>query len=190
MSLGSCGIANLAISQLGKFSGGGGRSLSMGELGLQAEGDIVVPLDEIQLDDKLHMIEEPVEVVDREKELQEVLAEPIPNEIIEKAQFESDLSITNNDINIELSKEFLEELQMNAYHGWIDEDVMDHITKVLEMIDLIYIPGVGSPSTTNENLSSLAADNAKQWWINEGKGKITVWEELVEKFFCKFYPES
>ncbi|GKA51841.1 putative reverse transcriptase domain-containing protein [Tanacetum coccineum] len=30
------------------------------------EGDIVVPMDEIQLDDKLHMIEEPVEVVDRE----------------------------------------------------------------------------------------------------------------------------
>ncbi|GKG01422.1 hypothetical protein Tco_0306127 [Tanacetum coccineum] len=31
-----------------------------------AEGDVVVPLDEIQLDDKLHVIEEPVEVVDRE----------------------------------------------------------------------------------------------------------------------------
>ncbi|GJW11990.1 hypothetical protein Tco_1577817 [Tanacetum coccineum] len=31
-----------------------------------AEGDIVVPLDEIQLDDKLHVIEEPAEVVDRE----------------------------------------------------------------------------------------------------------------------------
>ncbi|GJY28767.1 putative reverse transcriptase domain-containing protein [Tanacetum coccineum] len=31
-----------------------------------AEGDIVVPMDEIQLDDKLHMIEEPVEVIDRE----------------------------------------------------------------------------------------------------------------------------
>ncbi|GJZ39478.1 hypothetical protein Tco_0586041 [Tanacetum coccineum] len=31
-----------------------------------AEGDIVVPMDEIQRDDKLHMIEEPVEVVDRE----------------------------------------------------------------------------------------------------------------------------
>ncbi|GJY82143.1 putative reverse transcriptase domain-containing protein [Tanacetum coccineum] len=31
-----------------------------------AEGNIVVPMDEIQLDDKLHMIEEPVEVVDRE----------------------------------------------------------------------------------------------------------------------------
>ncbi|GKA83420.1 putative reverse transcriptase domain-containing protein [Tanacetum coccineum] len=31
-----------------------------------AEGDIVILIDEIQLDDKLHMIEEPVEVVDRE----------------------------------------------------------------------------------------------------------------------------
>ncbi|GJS53905.1 putative reverse transcriptase domain-containing protein [Tanacetum coccineum] len=31
-----------------------------------AEGDVVVLIDEIQLDDKLHMIEEPVEVVDRE----------------------------------------------------------------------------------------------------------------------------
>ncbi|GKD60105.1 putative reverse transcriptase domain-containing protein [Tanacetum coccineum] len=30
------------------------------------EGDIVVPVNEIQLDDKLHMIEEPVEIVDRE----------------------------------------------------------------------------------------------------------------------------
>ncbi|GJZ75231.1 hypothetical protein Tco_0639696 [Tanacetum coccineum] len=31
-----------------------------------AEGDIVVLMDEIQLDDKLHMIEEPVEIVDRD----------------------------------------------------------------------------------------------------------------------------
>nr|GEW53427.1 putative reverse transcriptase domain-containing protein [Tanacetum cinerariifolium] len=34
-----------------------------------AKGDIVVLMDEIQLDDKLHMIEEPVEVVDREREV-------------------------------------------------------------------------------------------------------------------------
>ncbi|GKD71872.1 putative reverse transcriptase domain-containing protein [Tanacetum coccineum] len=31
-----------------------------------AKGDVVVSMDEIQLDDKLHMIKEPVEVVDRE----------------------------------------------------------------------------------------------------------------------------
>nr|GEU43043.1 putative reverse transcriptase domain-containing protein [Tanacetum cinerariifolium] len=32
-----------------------------------AKDDVVIPVDEIQLDDKLHMIEEPVEVVDREE---------------------------------------------------------------------------------------------------------------------------
>nr|GEW13321.1 DNA/RNA polymerases superfamily protein [Tanacetum cinerariifolium] len=31
-----------------------------------AEGDIVVPMEEIQLDDKLNMIEQPVEIIDRE----------------------------------------------------------------------------------------------------------------------------
>ncbi|GKA77036.1 hypothetical protein Tco_0783497 [Tanacetum coccineum] len=37
MSLGSCGIANLAILQLGKLSGGGGKGLSMGWFGLQGK---------------------------------------------------------------------------------------------------------------------------------------------------------
>ncbi|GJV68085.1 putative reverse transcriptase domain-containing protein [Tanacetum coccineum] len=31
-----------------------------------AEGDIIIPMNEIKLDDKLRMIEEPVEIVDRE----------------------------------------------------------------------------------------------------------------------------
>ncbi|GJZ51257.1 hypothetical protein Tco_0605772, partial [Tanacetum coccineum] len=57
------------------------------------------------------------------------MAEPILDENMEKAQTKSNLFITSNVINIELSKEFLEELQKNAYHGWIDEDMMDHIAK-------------------------------------------------------------
>ncbi|GJW06399.1 hypothetical protein Tco_1568822 [Tanacetum coccineum] len=72
------------------------------------------------------------------------MAEPILNQNMEKDQTESNLSITSNDINIELNKEFLEEIQMNAYHGWIDEDVVNHIAKVLEMVDLIYVPGMDS----------------------------------------------
>nr|GEW52643.1 hypothetical protein [Tanacetum cinerariifolium] len=44
-----------------------------------------------------------------------------------KTQTESNLYITSNDINIVLSKEFLEELQLNTYHGWIDEDMINHI---------------------------------------------------------------
>ncbi|GKD81553.1 hypothetical protein Tco_1348392, partial [Tanacetum coccineum] len=33
-------------------------------------------------------------------------------------------------------------------------------------------------------------DGAKEWWMNEGNGNIFPWEELVKKFFKKFYPLS
>ncbi|GJU22690.1 hypothetical protein Tco_1156032 [Tanacetum coccineum] len=120
----------------------------------------------------------------------EVIAELISEEYIVNAQNKSSLSITSNDINIELSKEFLVELHKNAYHGYIDEDVMDHIVMVLKMIDSIYIPGVDSHQLRMKIFPLSLADDAKQWWINEGEGKIIVWEELVENFFLKFYPNS
>ncbi|GJT38199.1 hypothetical protein Tco_0938064 [Tanacetum coccineum] len=118
------------------------------------------------------------------------MAELISKEYKVNAQKESNLCITSNDINIELSDEFLVELRKSLYHRWIDEDVVNHIAKVLEMIDLIYIPGVDSHQLRMKVFPLSLADNARQWWINEGEGKITVWEELVEEFFCKFYPDS
>ncbi|GJW79902.1 hypothetical protein Tco_0143877 [Tanacetum coccineum] len=52
-----------------------------------------------------------------------------PAETQKKTQSESNLSITSNDIKIELSKEFLVELRKNIYHGTYNEDVVDHIVK-------------------------------------------------------------
>ncbi|GJX57950.1 hypothetical protein Tco_0289340 [Tanacetum coccineum] len=71
-----------------------------------------------------------------------------------------------------------------------DEDVVDHIAKVLEMLDLIKIPNVDSHRLRMKVFPLSLADDARQWWINKGDGKITTWKELVEKFFCKFYPLS
>ncbi|GJR75114.1 zinc finger, CCHC-type containing protein [Tanacetum coccineum] len=71
-----------------------------------------------------------------------------------------------------------------------DEDVVDHIAKVLELLDLIRIPGVDSYRLRMKVFPLSIADDARQWWINEVERKITTWEELVEKFLCKFYPES
>ncbi|GJX43738.1 reverse transcriptase domain-containing protein [Tanacetum coccineum] len=171
-----------------------------------SDESLIIPMKELWLDDKLNFVEEPIEIMDREvKQLRQSLLirasrlKKIPykfmiglisEEYIMNAQNKSSLSITSNDINIELSKEFLVELHKHAYHGWIDEDVMDHIANVLEMIDLIYIPGVDSHQLRMKVFPLSLADDTRQWWINKREGKITVWEELVEKFFCKFYPES
>ncbi|GJS25042.1 retrovirus-related pol polyprotein from transposon TNT 1-94 [Tanacetum coccineum] len=122
----------------------------------------------------------------------EDMAELLLNKCMEKVQIESNLSITNtnNDMNIEHIKEFLTELLSNTYHVIHHEDVVDHIAMVLKMLDLINIPGVDSHRLRMKVFPLSLTDDARQWWINEGEGKITTWEELVEKFFCKFYPES
>nr|GEW10661.1 hypothetical protein [Tanacetum cinerariifolium] len=80
---------------------------------------------------------------------------------MEKAQTESSISISSNKINIELSKEFLEELQMNAYHGWIDEDVINHIAVVLKMIDSIYISEAVATACYTQNRSIIRIHHGK-----------------------------
>ncbi|GKF83854.1 hypothetical protein Tco_0248752, partial [Tanacetum coccineum] len=94
------------------------------------------------------------------------MAELLLNECMEKAQTESNLSITNtnNDMNIKLSKEFLTELQSNAYHGKFDEDVVDYIAKVLEMLDLIKILNVDTDQLCVKVFLLSLADDVKQWW--------------------------
>ncbi|GJS63056.1 uncharacterized mitochondrial protein-like protein [Tanacetum coccineum] len=107
---------------------------------------------------------------------------------MENDQTKSNLFITSNNINIELNKEFLEELQKNTYHGWIDEDVVNHIAKVLEIVDLIHIPDEDSNQLRMKVFPLSLTDDACQWWKNKRGGKITIWEELVEKFFVNFTP--
>nr|GEW97459.1 hypothetical protein [Tanacetum cinerariifolium] len=59
-----------------------------------------------------------------------------------------------------------------------DEDVVDHIAKILEILDLINIPGVDSHQLRMKVFPISLADDARQWWISEGDGKIINWEEL------------
>ncbi|GJV84155.1 hypothetical protein Tco_1524053 [Tanacetum coccineum] len=118
------------------------------------------------------------------------MAELMLKENVEKAQTKSNLSNTNDDVNIELSKEFLMELQRNAYHGWLDKDVVDHIAKVLEILDLIKIPNVDTDRLRTKVFPLSLADEAKQWWINEWESKITSCGILFGRFFCKYFPLS
>ncbi|GKE19470.1 hypothetical protein Tco_1427047 [Tanacetum coccineum] len=118
------------------------------------------------------------------------MTELMLNENVEKVQTESNLSNTNDNINIELNKEFLMELQRNAYHGWLDEDIVDHIAKVLEILDLIKIPNVDTDRLCTKVFPLSLANDAKQWWVNECEGKITTWGILVGRFFCKYFPLS
>ncbi|GJS85279.1 putative reverse transcriptase domain-containing protein [Tanacetum coccineum] len=70
-----------------------------------AEGDIVVPMDEIQLDDKLYMIEEPVEVVDRE-EMKDILRQNLVkcNKLMVDTDYKLKIALSFNPEDKELKK--------------------------------------------------------------------------------------
>ncbi|GKF46622.1 hypothetical protein Tco_0136424, partial [Tanacetum coccineum] len=63
------------------------------------------------------------------------------------------------------SMEFLVELRKNIYHGTYNEDVVDHIVKVLKMVDLIHVPGMDSHQLRMKVFPLSLVDDAKEWWI-------------------------
>nr|GEX76590.1 putative reverse transcriptase domain-containing protein [Tanacetum cinerariifolium] len=71
-----------------------------------AEDDLVVLIDEIQLDDKLHMIEEPVEVMDRE--VKRLKQSRIP--IVKKCLSDESLIIPLEEAQLDDKLHFIEEL--------------------------------------------------------------------------------
>ncbi|GKE83626.1 hypothetical protein Tco_1557368, partial [Tanacetum coccineum] len=110
-----------------------------------------------------------------EEDTTKLMTELILKEYMEKAQAESSIAKpnTDNDMNIELGEEFLMELRSNAYYRMFDEDVVDNIAKVLEILDLTKIPNVDTIRLRMKAFPLSLADDARQWWIDEGDGKIT-----------------
>ncbi|GJQ97262.1 hypothetical protein Tco_0008401 [Tanacetum coccineum] len=93
-------------------------------------------------------------------------------EYMEKAQADHDSSLAKPKINInakiEVSEEHLKELQNNAYSGSEEKDGIDHIAKVLEILDSIKIPN-----------------------MDTGRLRVHVFPlSLTGRFFCKYYPLS
>ncbi|GJT75242.1 hypothetical protein Tco_1041967 [Tanacetum coccineum] len=115
------------------------------------------------------------------------MAKPILN----KAQ-EQNLAKPRNKSNVkfEFSKELLTELQNNTFSGRCEKDVIGHIFKVLEILDLVKIAGVDPFQLRMKAFPLSLSKDVKKWWMNEGDRNISTWEELVDKFFKKFYPLS
>ncbi|GKE43432.1 hypothetical protein Tco_1470716, partial [Tanacetum coccineum] len=100
---------------------------------------------------------------------------------MEKAPTEPNLSITSNDINIELKKEFLVELRKNIYHETYNEDVVDHIAKLLKMVDLIYVPGVDSHQLRMKDFSLSLAYDAKNGGLVREMEKSPLGRNLLRR---------
>ncbi|GJT93750.1 hypothetical protein Tco_1082595 [Tanacetum coccineum] len=112
--------------------------------------------------------------------------------ILNEAQTEQYLakpSIESNE-KYELGEELLKELRSNSYCGRVEEDVVGHIDTILEILDPIEVDGMDPFQLRMMTFPLSFSGKARNWWKDEGDGKINTWEELVNKFFSKFYPLS
>ncbi|GKA42410.1 hypothetical protein Tco_0735070 [Tanacetum coccineum] len=107
--------------------------------------------------------------------------------ILNKAQVEQNLAepMTESYEKFELSKELLTELRSNTCIGKDEEDVVSHIAKILEILDLVKIANMDPFQLRMKVFPLSLFGDARKWWMNEGNGKITTWEELVKKFFLE-----
>ncbi|GJS78656.1 hypothetical protein Tco_0728537 [Tanacetum coccineum] len=121
-----------------------------------------------------------------------VMTELILIECMEKDRAESSLAKpkVDDDVKIELSKEHIMELRNNAYRGTEEEDIVDHIAKVLEIVDLIKTPNMDTDRLRVHVFPFSLTGDAREWWIDEGNDKIIAWSEVVGRFFYKYYPLS
>ncbi|GJZ98124.1 hypothetical protein Tco_0670577 [Tanacetum coccineum] len=95
-----------------------------------------------------------------------------------------------SNVKIEFSKELVTELQNNTFSGRCEEDAIRHISKVLKILDLVKIARVDTFQLRMKAFPLSLSKGEKEWRMNEGNGNISTWEELVKKFFKKFYPLS
>ncbi|GKA13437.1 hypothetical protein Tco_0693083 [Tanacetum coccineum] len=104
-------------------------------------------------------------------------------------QYLTEPSIESNE-KYELGEELLKELRSNSYSERVEEDVVGHIAKILEILDPIEVDAMDPFQLRMMTFPLSLSGKARKWWMNEGDGKINTWEELVNKFFSKFYPIS
>nr|GEV96949.1 hypothetical protein [Tanacetum cinerariifolium] len=91
-------------------------------------------------------------------------------------------------LEIKIGDEFLKRLQDNSFNGMDGSDIINHISKVLEITEWIQIPNVDKDELRLHMFLKSVSGDAKRWWNNEGTA--TTWKELCDKFLYKYYPLS
>ncbi|GKG42329.1 hypothetical protein Tco_0476627, partial [Tanacetum coccineum] len=86
----------------------------------------------------------------------------------------------NQDTPFELKGQFLKELRDNTFSGSEHEDANEHIEKVLEIVDLFYIPKVTEDQIMLCAFLISLTGAASRWLRNQPSGSITTWEILKD----------
>ncbi|GJX08640.1 hypothetical protein Tco_0196572 [Tanacetum coccineum] len=80
------------------------------------------------------------------------------------------------------------ELRENTLSGLDNEDVNEHIEKVLEIVDLFHVPNITEDQLMLRVFPISLTGATSRWLRNEPTGSIKTWEYLKTKFLNKYCP--
>ncbi|XP_028223883.1 uncharacterized protein LOC114405639 [Glycine soja] len=81
-------------------------------------------------------------------------------------------------------------IQGNLFHGLPSEDPYAHLATYIDICNTVKIAGVPE-NATRLNLFTFSLAGKAKLWLRSFKGNsLRTWEEVVEKFLKKYFPES
>jgi len=92
--------------------------------------------------------------------------------------------------NINYPHSLIHLIQGNLFHGLPNEDPYVHLATYIEICNIVKIVGVPDEAIRLSLFSFSLAGEAKKWLHSFKGNSIKTWEEVVEKFLKKYFPES
>ena len=92
--------------------------------------------------------------------------------------------------NITYPHSLIQLIQNNLFHGLPNEDPCAHLATYIEICNTIRLAGVPE-DVVRLSLFSFSLSREAKRWLHSFKGNgLKTWEEVVEKFLKKYFPES
>ena len=92
--------------------------------------------------------------------------------------------------NISYPHSLIQLIQGNLFHGLPNEDPYAHLATYIEICNTVKITGVPEDAIRLNLFSFSLAGEAKRWMQSFKGNNLKTWEEVVEKFLKKYFPES
>ena len=81
-------------------------------------------------------------------------------------------------------------IQNNLFHGLPNEDLYAHLATYIEICNTIRLAGVPADAIRLSLFSFSLAGEAKRWLHSFKGNSLKSWDEVIEKFLKKYFPES
>ncbi|GKB33307.1 zinc finger, CCHC-type containing protein, partial [Tanacetum coccineum] len=144
-------------------------------------------LDELRSPDFNLLSDQEYSEEEEEEAIVETMEQYMNNTLTDYGSRVARSKIDNKD-QFEVKGQFLKELRENTLSGSDNEDANEHIEKVLEIVDLFYVPNITVDQLMLRVLPISLTGAASLWLRNEPTSSIKTWKDLKTKFLNKYCP--